>query len=232
MSEHEQMQELIPIYALGALTGAETERLQEHLETCSSCLDDLGVHLLTAAALEGRQEPPADVWDLIADRIAEPPRVTELARHRVARRSRYLLTAAAAVALVFAGASFARLIEDPAIGGPDVVAAAEEASSQPGSVVTDFMVDEISVARLVLTPEGQGFIIPTDELPSLDPTRTYQLWVVNTNDAVISAGVLGNRPGPSLFTWSDEIVAVALTREVVGGVVTSEGDLVSVVTDL
>ena len=43
------------------------------------------------------------------------------------------------------------------------------------------------------------------------------------------AGVLGNEPVPSRFTWTDDVAGFALTREVAGGVVSSEGDVVSVV---
>lgn len=160
------------------------------------------------------------------------PRIIDLAERRASRVARYLLATAAAVALLFVGALISRMIEDESIGGPDVGAAAEEASSRPGSVMTDFMAEEISVARLVLTAEGQGFIIPTGELPALDKSRTYQLWVINTDEAVISAGVLGNQPGPSVFTWSGEVVGLALTREVAGGVVSSAGDVFSVVANL
>lgn len=234
MSEHEQLQELIPIYALGALTRSEAARVQAHIEGCSVCLDELGIHLSTAAALDGRREPPAGVWEVIVEQVGEPriPQLVDLSARRAGRVARYLLAAAAAVALVFSGAVIAQLVDDDAIGAPELLAAAEEATNRPGSVVTDFMVDEISVARLVLTSEGQGFIVPTDELPTLDESRTYQLWVINAQEAVISAGVLGNLPGPSVFTWSGEIVGLALTREVAGGVVSSEGDVVSVVTDL
>jgi hypothetical protein len=43
--------------------------------------------------------------------------------------------------------------------------------------------------------------------------------------------VLGNRPGPSTFTWTGEVTGFALTREIAGGVVSSAGDVVAVITD-
>ncbi len=233
MTEHEQLRELIPIYALGALTPDEARGVEAHLDSCPECFDELSVHLTTAAALDGRQEPPSAIWERVSLQIAEPRelQVVDLAERRSRKFTTGLLSVAAAIALVFAGAVFSRVVEDDGIGEDDVVAAASEAAGRPGSVVTDFLVDDKSVARLVLTTEGQGFVIPTDELESLGDARTYQLWVINAEEAVISAGVLGSSPGPSVFTWSGEVTGLALTREVAGGVVSSEGDVVSVTTD-
>lgn len=46
---------------------------------------------------------------------------------------------------------------------------------------------------------------------------------------MISAGVLGNDPRPERFTGTGEVAGFALTRERAGGVVSSEGDVVSVI---
>jgi hypothetical protein len=56
--------------------------------------------------------------------------------------------------------------------------------------------------------------------------------VINDTDDVISAGVLGPEPAPSTFRWSGPIAGFALTREVAEGVVSSAGDVVSVIADL
>jgi hypothetical protein len=55
--------------------------------------------------------------------------------------------------------------------------------------------------------------------------------VINDIEDVISAGVLGNEPAPATFTWTGDTTGFALTREVAGGVVSSAGDVVSVITD-
>ena len=66
------------------------------------------------------------------------------------------------------------------------------------------------------------------DLAPLDEARTYQLWVLTPDELAISAGVLGNDPAPSRFTWSGDVAGFALTREVAGGVETTAGDVVSV----
>ena len=234
MPEHQQLRELISIYALGALPPDEATRLETHFDHCVECVDDLSVYLTTAAALAGQREPLSRVWDAIAGQIDafQGGVVVELPDRRLGKFTRTLLSVAAALALVFAGAIVSGLAQDDGIARSDVIAAADEAANQPGSLVASFQVEAKVVARIVLTQEGQGYIIPTAELPELDASRTYQLWVVNSDDAVISAGVLGNRPAPSVFTWSGEVTSLALTREVAGGVTSSDGDVVSVAADL
>lgn len=232
MSEHDPILELIPIYALGAATEAEASEIASHVEHCPQCEHELALNLTTASNLGGTGTPPAAVWDRIERQITARPKVVQLFEYRSPKAIRYLLSVAAAAALVFAGAVFSSVLRGDLVGDGAVLAAAEEAAGREGSRTADFEVDGSVVAHIVLTPDGEGFVIPTDELASLDDSRAYQLWVINTDEAVISAGVLGNAPRPSTFTFTGDIAGLALTREVAGGVVSSEGDVVSVVTDI
>lgn len=84
----------------------------------------------------------------------------------------------------------------------------------------------------MLTSAGRGYVLPTDALDPLSTDRTYQLWVINTDADVISAGVLGADPTASSFTWTGDVSGFALTREVAGGVVSSAGDVVAVISDI
>jgi len=235
MTDHERLEDLLPSYAIGAVTAEDADALYAHLESCAICNEELGLLLETAASLHGDKAPPAGVWERIAAEIedGEPiATVTDLTARRVPRGLSLLAGVAAAIALVFAGFIVARLSDRDPLGDQAVLAAAEDAARQEGAIVTELLVDATSVAEIVLTADGKGFVIPGESLPTLDETRTYQLWVINTEEAVISAGVLGSEPAPSSFTWTGDVAGLALTREVAGGVVSSEGDVVSVVTDL
>lgn len=234
MSEHDRIVELIPIYALGAATEPEADEVVRHLQHCPVCEQELATHLSTVADLEGPGTPPADLWDRIERRISKSSRsnVVVLSERRSRKAITYLISVAAAAALVFSGAVLSTLMRGDVVGDGAVLAAAEAAAAEEGARSADFEVDGLVVAQIVLTQEGEGFVIPTEELAALDESRAYQLWVINTDDAVISAGVLGSSPGPSVFTWTGDIAGLALTREIAGGVVSSEGDVVSVVTDI
>lgn len=73
--------------------------------------------------------------------------------------------------------------------------------------------------------------LPTESLPALAVDRAYQLWVINDEGAVVSADLLGHTPAPSTFTWTGTVTGFALTREIAGGVVSSHGDVVSVISE-
>lgn len=235
MTEHQRIEELLPVYALGAVEPEEAAAVQSHLDTCTSCLEELGILLTTASALEGDKAPPAGVWEGIAEETDDRhpiATVTNITERKMGRGLSLFAGVAAAAALVFVGFFLARLTDADALGEQAVMAAAENAARQEGAIVAEFLVDQTPVAEVILTADGKGFVIPDENLPTLDASRTYQLWVINTDEAVISAGVLGSNPSPAPFTWTGEVTGLALTREVAGGVVSSEGDVVSAVTDL
>ncbi len=232
-------QELIPLFALDALPEPERDAVDAHLDSCMVCLEQLGRYLAVTAALVPDQPAPRHVWGAITASIeegVERRRSTSEAEGRIRgrdRRGRLAVwigsigaAAAAAVAILLAVGS-----SDRALSEEMILAAAEVAVSQPGSYVGEFIVDETSVARVILTASGQGFFIPDDRLPVLDVSKTYQLWVVTTDDAVISGGVVGNSPGPSAFTWDGPVSGFALTREVAGGVSESAGDVVALASE-
>jgi hypothetical protein len=76
-------------------------------------------------------------------------------------------------------------------------------------------------ARLAITEDGQGFLVDST-LAALGDDQTYQLWAI-TDDAVVSAGVLGADPGTRAFA-AGEASAYAITIERAGGVIASEQD--------
>ena len=78
-------------------------------------------------------------------------------------------------------------------------------------------------ARVVYLPDGTGFFRSGNLLP-LGPQRTYQLWALvgdPQRPTVISAGVLGNRPGLAPFHFTGPVVGFVVTEEAAPGVVSS-----------
>jgi len=241
MTNHNLLHELIPLYALDSLEGDELDAVETHLDSCDACLRELDRYAAMTSQLVPDEPPPTHGWERIASAIgneADIPLgrvagVIDLEDGRPRRTSAVtLLTAIAAVAaVVFVGIAFAqRSLLNDLTGESAVTAAAEKAASSPGAYVGDFLVDGFSVAQVVLTEDGHGFVVPTEDLEPLVPERTYQLWVITTDEQVISGGVLGNEPRASTFTWTGEVSGFALTREVAGGMVISEGDVVAVAT--
>ncbi|HSJ33801.1 MAG TPA: anti-sigma factor [Acidimicrobiia bacterium] len=228
----DEVRDLIPLYALDALEGDEQIAVQSHLPGCGECRTDLARQEATVAELIPEEGPATGVWQRIVDQIDLLEADGPVSIDRGPRRSRglkWLATVAAGAALVLAtGVVAQRLADQPLSGSQAVLAAAGVAATGEGAVVAELVGDAGTVARVVLTAEGEGFVLPAG-LDPLGPDRTYQLWVITADDLVISAGVLGADPAPARFTWSGEVAGFALTREVAGGVVSSAGDVVAAV---
>ena len=236
MSAPHQMHELAPLYALDALEGKEQHDFEAHLETCPECQESLDEYQTVATNLVHDERASDETWERISAAIStegeSASNVVEMPPARNTRTWQWIAGLAAAAALVFGALLAFDGLQADQLGGDDIVAAADRVAGESGALVADFLVDDVSVAQIVLSDDGRGFVIPTDDLAPLDEERTYQLWVVNDTEDVISAGVLGNDPDPATFTWTGDVAGFALTREVAGGVVSSEGDVVSVISDV
>ncbi len=225
----QQTHDLADLYALDALETADTAEFEEHLARCEPCVARVAEALTATAALVDDAAPPNHVWDRIVEELdSSSARVLPLLpRRRLISVGPLSIAAAALVGLV--AVLVGGLTSDQ---GEALALAAASAAEQPGATIADFVVDDVVVAQVVLSQAGTGFLVPTDALPDLDGSLTYQLWVVDEEGAVISGGVLGNTPGVSTFTWTDDVSGFALTREVAGGVPVSAGDVVAVAGDL
>ena len=101
----------------------------------------------------------------------------------------------------------------------------------PGSMNVE-LVDPTAggaVADVVVTTDGEGFI-DGSALPTLAENRTYQLWAI-VGDRVISVGIMGNRPETTAFRVEGQLAGLAISEEVLGGVVVSEQDPVGIWLD-
>lgn len=229
---HNQALELIPLYALSALEVSEVAEVASHLETCPICRAELDSNREVAASLTPDAPAPSGVWARIEAELDSEGVVIPLEQPRTSSWARWALGAAAAIALIAVGVLVGQTRATNDISDlTAIVAAADTAAAEPGSLVSEFLVDGQSVARVVVADDGTGYWIPNENLPALSADRAYQLWVITPEELVISAGLLGNEPRPSVFTWTNDIAGFALTREVAGGVVSSEGDVVSVITE-
>lgn len=105
---------------------------------------------------------------------------------------------------------------------------AAAAATEPGAASVSLVAPDSSQAvfSAVLAADGRGYLT-AESLPALPGDRTYQLWAI-VDDRVISAGVLGSDPDVSQFRVEGNLVGLAVTEEIVGGVAVSENDPVAV----
>jgi anti-sigma-K factor RskA len=78
---HDELRDLVPIYALGALRGDEELEVRSHLEACQPCRLLLESHMQAAAALALAAQPvtpPADLRNRLMTAVAASTRAPSL----------------------------------------------------------------------------------------------------------------------------------------------------------
>ncbi len=238
------MLQLVALYAIDALEGDErliVERALRHDVELRSELDAYhGVAAALAEAVETAPSTPSPVvWERIAaevdgTRAEDVPRLASVSDIRKHRRWTWIAITVSAAAVVVSVALGARVLDlQEGMGETSIEDLATAAIAAPGSRIVTLEAAEGfegSQATIVLQEDGTGFLL-TDTLESIAPDRTYQLWAVvrdGEETRVISAGVLGPDPGVSQFSAAGAVEAFAITEEVSGGVVVSEGATVVV----
>jgi anti-sigma-K factor RskA len=234
--------ELIALRALDALEVEEREFVDVAVAADTELAAALDAYRAVAAALAESVEttPPApspDVWRAISNSINvdQAPAsglapVVELQRQRRWTRISALISIAAVlIAVVLA----VRLIDVENDGlRPDLAQLAAEKAAEPGAEVVTLTGTEGhggEEARIVIGADGLGYLL-SDSLLGLAEGRTYQLWAIMPGadePRVISAGVLGNDPGVAQFQAVGDIMGLAITDEIAGGVPVSEGETVA-----
>jgi anti-sigma-K factor RskA len=243
---HEDLSELVAVYALDALDDDEVRIVEEHLAVCPRCRAELAEHREVTALLAHTGAPaPEGVWDRIAASLEEPPPEVDLAdvlplTARPPRRpagaphqvetgrplGRWAMIAAAAAVVALLGIQVARqdqqiddLREQVARGPVTVPGDAGE-----GSVVDLTSADGAVRVQAVVDETGRGYLL-AHGLPALRADQTYQLWgVVKGGGDPVSLGVLGRDPGTAVFHVSEAVEVLAITAEQAPGVVVSRED--------
>jgi anti-sigma factor RsiW len=226
------------VFALDAVASVEYAQIEAHLADCPRCRAELDAHREVAAALGNSVEPlPEGLWESIAGRLParhdeEPPPMPQLWRDvqhedggttALPRRVRpgrgpmvalASLAAAAAAAAIVLGVNLAHA-DNQAADAPGTAAAA---LTTPGHTVVNLVgTDHQKLAEFVVVPGGQGYLVRSS-LPTLAPSKTYQLWGV-VGGHTISLGILGQSPQKSTFTLAGKLhpSVLAITVEPAGG---------------
>jgi anti-sigma-K factor RskA len=204
-------------YALDALEPEEAAAFEEHLESCSSCRDEVRSlreaagalsldvaetppHALRSSVLAGisqvRPLPPvADVADAPTPVVAAtsaPAPVDEVAaarERRDRRRSPWLIGVAAALALVAGGAVVRTVQLNERLGSVSQQAAeVTEVLTAPDSTTTTAAVTTGGRAAVVSSQSLGKSVLVTDGLAPAPAGQTYQIWYLSDSGAPTSAG--------------------------------------------
>ena len=186
MSNH-PMLDLVPLYALDALEPGEQREFEAHLDACSECRASLDVYQEVATSLAHDVPASDETWEQISAAISidgsAESNVVQIPRSGADAAWIWVAGIAAAVALLLGVFVVFDSLQDSQLRGEDIVAAADRIAAEPGSIVGDFVVDDAAVAQIVLSSDGQGFVIPTDSLPALGPRRAFSSLTVAVADS-------------------------------------------------
>lgn len=234
---HSDIQELVPLLAVGGLETEEISRLEQHLATCSACRALLAEYAFVAEELSAQVPPmtlaPGGEAKLATQLELQPARAVspEVKTHAHAtggfwrqpvRLTRFAVGAAVVIGLVLLGAAavfFAQM---------QTLRAAEAQSASRAQTVEKLKIVPLTAAAsgpdgyLCLAPDNPTAMLWLTKMAALDEDHTYQLWLnqngTRTNGGTFRPGsdgraiVFVNAPEP----WS-KYQEVGVTIEPVGG---------------
>ena len=236
---HDDIAELLGVYALDAVGADEAAVVAAHVEHCPRCAAELAQHHEVAALLANAgRDASVELWDKIAARLdpsGEPPPAATVMDAALAdalprrltrrqRRTRWSVTATigavAAAAIAVLGVQVGHLHHQ--LGQTTVSAAAQAARRDPAARTVSLRSTSrpaTTVADVVVLPSGSGYLIDSG-LQRLAGDRTYQLWGLE-HGRTVSLGLLGRAPGAVAFSQgsSGAVTAYAITAEAAGGAV-------------
>lgn len=218
-------------FALDALGPEESEEFRRHLEACQVCLDDVRDFRRAAARMGAAEavQPPPDLKGRVLAAAARtpqmPPRVAEPVGARLARagrapaRLRWLVAAAAVVAIAGGGVvGIQAVTDDPALA-PGAVQVFEAPDARTATVETA----NGGKVTVGVSSERNEMAVDTRDLPDPGEGRVYQVWSVH-DEQMQSAAVLSDPDSGASMELPGEDTEVAITVEPEGGSEQPSGD--------
>jgi anti-sigma-K factor RskA len=231
--QSQELHLLTGAYAVDALTGAELDEFERHLQRCTSCTEEvrglretaarLGMtaavapppsmrRQVLAAASRTRQLPPSGGRLIARDR---PRRMTRL-RRSLPRSVALVAMAAAIVVLAVLQVNTRHQLQQTQQGSRAVAAvlAAPDARIETSATTLG------GTVTAVISPRDREAVITAADMPTPANAKVYQLWVISASGAR-SAGLL---PGSSTGVTSPVLAAdvqpgdrLGITVEPAGG---------------
>ena len=253
MMTHDEAQELLAVYALNAVDGAERRALEAHVTECVRCSSELDALRYVATAMGNVGEPaPQELWERISSHLYDnvdeesvpPMRALDLIpaaipslgerRDKLSRRAKvtagaFAVAAAAlvgvlSIGLVRADNHVAQLNSALSAASQSVV---DQVLETPGHVnVTLNGSHSAGLAKFVML-DGRGYLV-SSTMTTLSSDKTYQLWGI-IGGKPISIGLMGTKPSHVYFSveGAKSPSELAITVEPAGGSVAPSSPIVA-----
>lgn len=203
MSVHEQFADDLSLYAMGALAGEERRALEEHLNQCSACRQELekvrGDVALLALSVSGPKPPERSRERLMAAIKKEPRRMqtAQAARKLWWRPLEWALAIAALIIVMLLARQNGDLqrtvsnLSAAVSGQQQQLTQAQQQLAQAQQLVTSLASPDSEHFTLVASntpPQPQGkaiysrktgtLVFIADNMPKLPPQKAYELWLI------------------------------------------------------
>lgn len=229
--EHALYLENLPAYAIGALDADEVRALEAHLATCASCRTELADYrslsesLLTAVP---PQQPPAELRKRLQSRLPGMQKTTP-------RRLNWnwsfgqLATGAALVfllALNLYSATQIRTLQLEQARLTREIRSGQTVISMLSYPTTERLAikSEKVVGSLLLDKDRDMVALVVWNMPQLDNNLTYQVWLIDPQQARVSAGLFRPEGGQAYTTQIifpqeplSNFIGIGVTVEPAGG---------------
>ena len=210
---HDEIRELLPAYALGAVPDDEEALIRAHIRTCEECMQEADGFAETSSKLAltgGTESLPAGFADrvmaaAVGDRPASAPAASR-------RRPLWAVLSGVAVLLIAAIVTF------------QVVELQSDRKRQEQALLALTNDNALTLegkegVRAAVVPNGVGSIFAASGLPEAPEGRTYQLWLMSAGQPV-SAGTFEIEDGLAVLEVAQPIEDyedAAVTIERAGG---------------
>ena len=256
MDLRQQIEELLPFYALDALSDEERELVERYLAEHPEARQEAEELKAAASALPygvTPVEPPGHVKEGLMARVASENRARLSAPEEPSQRGmrfenlfRALSLGAATIAILWAiilNVQVARLQSEISTLNDRLAAQAESLEqiinnlpqTSPSNVITVSLkgteVQPQVQGQLIVDPDNQSAVLVISGLSQLEAGRTYQVWLINGGEPV-SAGLLSvDENGQAVFIVnSDSAIgsfnSLGISIEPEGGSPQPTGDIV------
>jgi anti-sigma-K factor RskA len=201
-------------YAVDALDDDERQQFEEHLEVCPECRAEVRTFCETAALIAGTQAetPPPSLRASVLSGIGSvrplPPETTPDATPddapdpsvvRTLRRRTFPVLVAASVALILLAVG-GGLIYRANNGGSSSSNLADQILSAPDAVRVTEPVPGGGRLTIVRSASLKRAVMVGSDVPAPKPGTTYQMWLLQPGQGMVSAGLMPDAEEPTVLT--------------------------------
>jgi len=213
MSVHDEIQELLPAFALGALDDAEAAQAQAHVASCAQCARTLDEYRSASTALaytiplaELPENLKLHTLQRATQADAKPQKrrtpVPSLPWWQRLKLTPLLAGAALVIALIALGWNTWQMTQlSQQLAAQRSFMTFLAYASGNVQVVHGTTLAPQATGRLYADPDENTAELVTINMPALDPGHVYQVWLTESNGQKISGGTFGVDAGGSGWLW-------------------------------